>query len=144
MAIRPYWRVFWALGLVWAVGCNGSLPSSSDTIPVHGKVFYRGRPLPTGTVVFTPDTDRGTNGELATGEIQPDGSFQLKTKAIAGTVVGWHRVTILAVEMMAPSPGQPLGEPRAILPPRYSDPRLSGLLCEVKAGRDNVINFNLE
>ena len=63
---------------------------------------------------------------------------------MTGTIPGWHRVTVLAIEMTPPAPGQPYGEPRSMLPARYSDPRLSGLLCEVKAGRDNAINLNLE
>jgi hypothetical protein len=135
MTRQSLWRVVSALGLLGAVGCGNPSPTS-DIIPVQGKVYYRGQPLVSGMVVFAPDADRGTHGELATGAIQPDGSFKLKSADKAGAVAGWHRVTVMAVELTP--------EPRALLPARYSDPRLSGLLCEVKAGRDNAINFNLE
>jgi hypothetical protein len=137
------WIGLMALVLL-CVGCGDPAVTPAEGIPVQGKVFYRGQPLPFGTIVFTPDADRGTNGPLATATIQPDGSFQLKSGEVIGAVAGWHRVTVLAIEMQPPAPGQPQGEPRAILPSRFCDPRLSGLLCEVKAGRDNVINFNLE
>jgi hypothetical protein len=60
-------------------------------------------------------------------------------------VVGWHRVTIVAVEAPAASqPGQAFTVPRSLVPTRYADPALSGLSCEVKAGKENGINFNLE
>jgi hypothetical protein len=104
---------------------------------VQGKVYFRGRPLPAGTIVFAADPDRGTNGPLARGEIQSDGSYTLRTGDLPGAVVGWHRVTVVAVEMTATTP-------RLLVPARYGDPLLSGLACEVQAGKDNGINFNLE
>ena len=142
MQTRPRWRGVCALGLLWAVGCGGPSPGT-DVVPVQGKVFYKGQPLVTGTMVFTPNADRGSSGDLATAQIQPDGSYQVKCKDKVGAAAGHYRVTVMAVEMLPPAPGQPYGEPRSLLPARYSDPRLSGLDCEVKAGRDNTINFNL-
>lgn len=141
MSIRG---IGWVALILLGAGCGDTGVAPAEGIPVQGKVFFRGQPLPYGTIVFTPDADRGTHGPLATAAIQPDGSFQLKSGEAVGAVAGWHRVTVLAIEMLPPGPGQAQGEPRAILPSRFCDPRLSGLLCEVKAGRDNVINFNLE
>ena len=47
-------------------GCG----SSTDGLqPVHGRVYYRGTPLAGGTIVFTPDPDRGGAGPLAYAEI---------------------------------------------------------------------------
>jgi hypothetical protein len=34
--------------------------------------------------------------------------------------------------------------PQSLLPDRYRDPDLSGLVCEVQADRSNVFDFNLE
>jgi hypothetical protein len=112
---------------------------------VRGQVRHRGVPLHTGTVVFTPDALRGATGPLASGDIQPDGSYTLSTGGAPGAVPGWHRVTVLAVEVGKVSLlGQKPARPRSLLPEKYSDPELSNLAGEVKLGQENTINFDLE
>src|SRR5262249_7863155 len=54
-------------------GC-GPAESHPETVPVQGKVTYKGQPVPRGTITFQPDA-----GQPATGEIQPDGSYRLGT-----------------------------------------------------------------
>jgi len=130
-----------ALAIVPA-GCGRTTPQG--LVPVAGKVNYRGRPLTSGTIVFVPDAERGTNGALARADIQPDGSYRLRAGDVPGTVPGWHRVTVTCVEDGGLAPGQILVVPRSILPPKYQDPQMSGLSCEVKPGQENTINFNLE
>jgi hypothetical protein len=110
--------------------------------PVHGQVFYRGRPLAGGTIVFTPDPERGGHGPLACAEIGPDGRYALRTNQEFGAVPGWHRVTIAPPSHAAP--GQAAWTPVADLPRKYSDPEQSGLLREVKAGRVAEQDFHLE
>ncbi len=110
--------------------------------PVHGHVFYRGQPLAGGTIVFTPDAERGGRGPLACGEIGADGGFTLHTGETIGTVAGWHRVTV-APPSPAASPG-PATTPVLELPRKYSDPEQSGLLREVKAGTAVEQDFHLE
>jgi hypothetical protein len=100
--------------------------------------------LPHGTIVFTPDAIRGGTGLPVRAEIQPDGSYRLKTTETAGLPPGWYRVTVAAVDTASPAPGMPFAGPRSLLPVKYRDPEQSGLLCEVKAGKENAINFNLE
>ena len=114
--------------------------------PVRGKVFYRGLPLPRGTIVFTPDPGHGCSGPQASAEIQPDGTFSLRTGSAEGAIPGWHRVTVLAVEPAPPANGTGFrfSVPRSLLPEKYRDPVLSGLVCEVQAGKPNGINFNLD
>jgi hypothetical protein len=124
-----------------AAGC-GERPV--ELAPVSGKIRYRGEPLRSGSIVFTPDPDRGGRGPLAHADIQPDGTYRLFTGDQPGAVAGWHRITLLAVE-----PSRPGGPPSAtavrfLLPLRYSDPEQSGLLREVKAGEENVLDFDLE
>jgi hypothetical protein len=132
-------RILFAAAALLVLLVTGCEQGPVTFVPVHGKVFYRGVSLHTGTVVFTPDTLRGNNGPLATADIQADGSFTLRTGAVSGAVPGWHRITVLAVE--APKSG---GRPRWLLPEKYSDPELSGLSGEVKAGQANTINLNLD
>jgi hypothetical protein len=144
MPVHPrWWRLLLPACFLLAVGCGSE--SGPNLAPVRGQVFYRGRPVTTGTIVFASDPSRGTSGPLARGEIQPDGSYSLQTGDSAGAVVGWHRVTVVAVLVpAAPEPGQPFVMPRPLVPTRYADPELSGLTCEVKAGKENGINFNLD
>jgi hypothetical protein len=124
--------------LLLAAGC------SRETAPqavVRGKIWYRGVALRSGTVVFTPDAARGTTGPLACAELQSDGSYVLRTGQTLGVVAGWHRVTVLSLESGTRAAAAP---PRLLLPEKYCDPELSGLTCEVKAGQENTVNFNLE
>lgn len=113
--------------------------------PVRGKVSYKGIPLSTGTIVFTPDALRGTTGSMARAEIGPDGTYALQTNSLAGAIVGWHRVTVMAMEskpVIGPEEGWPM--PRSLLPEKYRDPELSGLSRQVRGSQENCIDFDLD
>jgi hypothetical protein len=107
--------------------------------PVQGRVLYRGQPLPYGTIVFAPDAARGTRGHLAIADIQPDGTFTLKTNEVLGAVAGHHKVTISCIYPATPGAG-----PRSLLPVKYRDPAHSGLVREVIANKMNSFEFELE
>jgi hypothetical protein len=131
-----------AVCLLVLAGCGDEQPKLAI---VHGKVAHDGVPLPGGTIVFTPDATRGNTGPLACAEIQPDGTYALRTANQAGATPGWHRVTVVSVAIAAPpEPGQRFAVPRSLLPSWYRDPNLSGLTCEVKPSQDNVLDFNLD
>jgi hypothetical protein len=141
--MRTAWllaRTAWlALGLTMGCGAAGQ-----SQVPVRGKVFYRGVPLTAGLIVFAPDATRGTNGPLARSEVQPDGSYQLHTEGAAGASPGWYRITIMALEPSTAAPGAPPSVPRSLLPDKYRDPELSGLVRQVKTGQENLLDFHLE
>jgi hypothetical protein len=99
--------------------------------------------LPCGTIVFVPDADRGNNGPLGQGTIQPGGSYAIQTEGQPGAMPGWYRVTVIAVENTSGFSPYDSAVPRSLVPTRYRDPQLSDLACEVKAGPENSINFNL-
>jgi hypothetical protein len=103
-------------------------------VPVSGRVYYHGRPLPGGTIVFTPDADRGGRGPLACTEVRPDGTYILATDGRPGAAPGWHRVTIAPRSNAGPN----------ALPPRYRDPDLSGQSAEVRPDRPNRLDFYLD
>jgi hypothetical protein len=126
-----------ALGLLVVAGC-GHAPAA--LAPVSGRVYYQGKPLAGGTIVFTPDPERGGSGPLAFAEIQADGGFTLRTGSEFGAAAGWHRVTVAA----APSPASVPAARGGPLPAKYSDPEQSGLRHEVKAGRTNTIDIRLD
>ena len=114
--------------------------------PVHGKVSYKGYALQSGVIVFTPDTTRGERGSIAVGKILQDGSYSLSTADAAGASAGWYRVTVssLASTSYSQIGGQGFAYPQSLLPEKYRDPEQSMLTCEVKPGRTNNIDFNLD
>lgn len=133
------WPVAALMGVLAAVapGCNNS--SGDHLTPVKGKITYKGTPLASGTIVFIPDTSRGTRGNLAIADIQGDGTFTLKSNDALGVVPGFYKVTVSCVQTLGP--GQ---LPQSVLPPRYSDPQHAGLACQVMANKTNTIDFELE
>ena len=118
------------------LGCGEQKPTLA---PVRGTVYFRGAPLRGGTIVFTPDAERGGHGPLACARIGPDGAYALTTGSESGAVPGWHRVTVKA---LPPPNGAPPAD--ALLPARYSDPEQSGQSREVKADAPNVLDFHLD
>src|SRR5688572_11562379 len=121
------------LAAVFLIGLAGCERGPDPLIPVTGKITYGGTPLHTGTVVFTPDAKRGGRGAAAQAEIQKDGSYRLQTDGADGAVAGWHRITVLAVEKpLVELPKEQLVIPRSLIPEKYRDAELSGLVREVK------------
>jgi hypothetical protein len=128
----PKWTRLCLCGILLL--CNAGCPTDAPkTGAVQGRVYFHNQPLHGGTIVFTPDAERGNDGPMATAEIQADGSYKLQTGKEPGAVVGWHRVTIAS----GPESSQ-------ILPRKYSDPKLSDQSREVKAGQTNAFDFHLE
>jgi hypothetical protein len=125
------------LGLVM-LGCG----REDKLTPVHGHVFYHGQPLAGGTIVFTPDPERGGRGPLACGEIAADGRYVLQSEQKPGATPGWHRVTIAPPSSQPGEPASPA--PTIDLPRKYSDPDQSGLVREIKADKVVEQDFHLE
>lgn len=107
--------------------------------PVHGKIMYKGKPVPSGTIMFVPD-----KGPAATAEIAKDGAYRLITEGIGdGAVLGNHKVSITALADMGNLlPEQRSGTPPPLVPAKYLSHENSGLRAEVKSG-DNELNFDL-
>ena len=125
------------LSLLFLAGCA---PKSGTPVPVSGKVYYKGTPLKGGLIVFTPDAAKGESGPSAYGEIGPDGSYVLKTDAVAGAQPGWYRVTVASLSNTYTSLDTP---PVSLIPERYRDPQLSQLQVEVQPNVANPHDFNL-
>jgi hypothetical protein len=100
-----------------APGCGaGDGPHAPATLPVRGKVLYKGRPLAGGSVRFEPED----SGREAFGAIGPDGTFELTTfRNGDGAVSGVHRVAV-----------RPSGRGR--LPAKFQSPSSSGVSVEVR------------
>ena len=131
-----------ALIVAAAPGCSGG---NQGLAVVKGKISYKGKPVPNGTVNFLPDDG---NKPSATGEIQPDGSYALKTimgtRPSDGAVIGKHKVVVVAMQ----DQGSLLPEQRAALPPpivpaKYTHPNTSTLTADVE-DKENHIDFDLK
>jgi len=109
-------------------GCDGN--SNAPTL-VRGQVHYQGRPLQGGAIVFAPDPERGTEGEVVVGTVGLDGTYVVHEGGRPVLKPGWYRVSI------APTAA-------GRWPDKFRDPCRSGLECEVRRGQENVFNFNLE
>jgi hypothetical protein len=117
-------------------GCEDG--ANQPTAIVIGHVYYKNRPLTSGIIVFSPDAERGCKGELATADIQPDGSYSLKTNNRQGAPIGWHRITILSLDDRSP------GAVKSLIPSKYRDVETTDLVFEVKPDIGNVKDIYIE
>ena len=126
-------RVFTAV-LSIGFAALGCVPIS-DSVPVQGVVLLDGKPLPGGIVQFQP-----TSGQLATGEIAPDGSFTLSRHATAdGVLPGTYRVSVLAYDPQASTQS----EENLIVPLKYTRFGTSGIEFTVFPGTVKPVMINL-
>ncbi|UUO04701.1 hypothetical protein M4951_15040 [Blastopirellula sp. J2-11] len=124
-----------AVAVFASSGCG---PSGPDMGHVFGTVTYEGKPLPTGTVSFVPETE---GQPMAFAQIQADGTYEAATKSFGkGVPVGNHRVMITAMKDGGSGEGGSLIQ---LIPTRYGGDRMSGLKAEVQEG-ENQIDFQLE
>lgn len=127
----------WSLVLLVAAvaGCGPAKYPKRDTAVVTGTVTYKGEPVSTGSVVFQPES-----GAFASGEIQPDGTYELEA------TIGPNRVQIVSREPEDETPAAELEGPRPIaksyIPEIYAGPK-SPLTFVVEPG-DNTADFELK
>jgi len=81
------------VSLIVPTGCsNNGLTLGT----VHGKITYKGKPVPAGEVFFMPDESKGTTGPPALGTIGSDGNYVMSTEESGdGAIVGIHQVGIV-------------------------------------------------
>ena len=122
-----------AVGLLALAGCQGS--HEMETARVSGVVTLDDKPLTRGTVMFVP-----TSGRAGIGIIGPSGEFRLSTyHTDDGALVGHHKVSV-----SIPDDRELNTKPTiAGIPRRYMSAESSGLVAEVKAGEENVVDLKL-
>jgi hypothetical protein len=109
------------------------LPACSSgprAYPVKGRITYKDKPVPTGTVQFMPLNA----GPMATGEISQDGTYKLAAGA------GNYKVVIMAFPDRENQ--SPFDAHAPIIPPKYSSLAFTDLNATVEE-RDNVCDFVL-
>jgi hypothetical protein len=118
------------------VGCRGSSMESE----VSGIVTLDGNKIGPGTIVFAPAI---ANGKPATGSIESDGSYKLKTSRDSGLGAGTYRVAVSIRKMpenVKRGDRPPVG--KLLIPEKYEDETKSGLQYDVSPGR-NTVNIEL-
>lgn len=121
--------------LVIVSGCS----DQPTTYVVHGMVVYPdGKPLTRGTIEFELIAKR--NPITASGEIAPDGTFQVGTfEALDGAVAGRHRVAVIADYDIGTEVERPELLPPELLDSKFSDFKTSGLEFEIAPKRNSLL-----
>jgi hypothetical protein len=145
LARREIARVRPAFAIV-VMALLASCSREQTLYPVTGRVLFAGKPTPGATVVFHPlgsgDAKSATRTPMPTGEVQPDGSFTLKTHPHGdGAPPGEYQVAIVWLD------NNRKGEDGTIfnrLPGRYANPQTSGLTARVNAGLTELQPFEMK
>ena len=111
-------------------GCGKAGP---ETYSVTGTVTWRGKPVPTGNVMFVPD-----NGPPAVGLIAADGTYRLRA------VAGKHRVGVTAIPKIPSGVELTTYMAKPLVPARFNRPDESGIVVEVQPGDDNSLDLDLK
>ena len=115
-------------------GCQGD--DGPATYQVKGKVTYKGTgaPVTAGTVLFESTADSKIQ---ASGDIQPDGTFELGSNlGKPGTVEGEHRVLV--------EPPRPEYGEKAAVANKYARFESSNLKATVKPDNSNTVTIEIE
>jgi hypothetical protein len=113
-----------------ADGCK----KASDTVPVSGKITYRGQPLTSAGITFFPTKGRTVTATAAQGEY-------------ATELAPGDYVVVVAVGVEYPpgfKEGDPAPPPKVVLPAEYTVRAKSTLKATVKPGQAEPIDFDLK
>jgi hypothetical protein len=134
---RAYRWSMLALVAAASVGCGGDGMEST----VSGRVTLDGKPVGPGTVVFAPAAGEQNP---ATGTIQVDGTYVLKSNRTAGLPTGRYKASVSVFDQAPVAPGERSYEQaKLVTPQKYADPSTSELEYDVKPG-DNTIDIELK
>jgi len=129
--------------MLMLTGCGGADKDKPTLAKVTGKVTYKGKPLTSGSVIFTPIAGKGgETGQTATGEVASDGTYELTTFNTGdGAILGQHTVTVTVPEKGSEDMGKPDANGRlkyvpakSVTPSKYSKVDTSPLKCTVVEG----------
>lgn len=148
-----------AAAIVSAAGLSCAPADHPPVYPVNGKVAYKGKPITEGSVIYELEgggkakgspNEAGTGPFRVSGQIQPDGTFQLWAfPGVLGMPEGHYKVGISSRRgrsegaIFDPGPNVKKGN-QDVLRGRYSDPKTSGLTDEVVSDRPNEPSFDLQ
>jgi hypothetical protein len=135
--------------LIYCGGCGQR--NQLGTVPVAGKVTYKGQAVPGATISFIPDGE----GRPATAISSADGAYQLNTLDAPGAMPGQYSIVVRKSEMAPDSTkpvtmeealklnNRPPPAPKELLPAKYTDAAKTPLKFEVKKGQANTFDLQL-
>lgn len=138
------WKVLASFGLSLIVGCGGA-PDRPPVYKAGGVVKLGGTPVADATVQFMP-----AKGRAATGKTDSKGEFSLTTyNTNDGAVEGSHVVTVTAplpanIVSNTPDELKAIEKAAVSVPPRYNDPKTSGLTNTVEKQGKNYFEIELK
>lgn len=131
------------VAIAMVLGCG------SPTAVVTGKVTYKGTPVTSGVVVFIDDAGRAT----LPANVRSDGTFDINRASLGRARVSFDNLA--PPPLPKAKPGSPLAEDAEFkqmaaavenytaTPSKYKDPTKSGIVFDLKPGR-NECNIDLE
>ncbi len=154
MSVKAEQRV--PLSLVMVIFLLGGCESKThyEHATVRGKVTYNGKPVTFGQVLFVPvEPPKDGLAQPASGSINADGTYELKSEADAGAVLGEHKVLVISVigDKPAETPEAPKADAaptpsktssavafKSSIPKKYSDPGATPLTRKVVPGANTI------
>jgi hypothetical protein len=132
--------VSFALSLLGLSGCGGPGPYTGSLYPVKGQVLLAdAKPLTGGTVHFIPKQ----RGLPASGKIEADGTFSLKSKTREGAAPGEYKVRIEPSSEFLVKKGR--ATPKLPFAAKYREyDGNTGLTATIKAGKTQLEPFRLD
>jgi len=144
--------LFVGIALQLVAGCSNDITPSKNTEglenlqPTSGSVSYQGKPTPGAMVWFRPEGVVPPDAPRIAGEVDEDGTFEMKTTVAEGTrsgvAPGKYIVTITWNEKVDPTDKDSDDGPD-LVPSKYKDPATSGLLVEIEEGDNELKPFEL-
>jgi hypothetical protein len=146
-------RLALTVGALLLAGCGPAGPKLPEIADVSGEVTYQGKAVEGAEVTFLSSTP---DSKPARGMTGADGRFSLKTYIdpehdLNGAIPGSYEITVtkkdlpkMTAEDMAKMGGVAMAPPKDLVPPRYSDPKKSGLTATVKAKEKNIVKLELK
>jgi hypothetical protein len=115
-------------------GAASGQAKKEDEVDVRGKVSYKGKPLPGGTISLVPE-----KGKRVVAALQADGTYA--TKAAAGK----YRVLVETESAKKPAKAKDKADKTryVAIPKKYGDVKTSVLTFEVKPSVDNEFVLEL-
>lgn len=130
------WRIAGLLTVT--LGLVGGCSDRPELVPVSGTVYYKGKPVETGVVMFQPDV-----GGIGRSRIGPDGRYSLETlEQGEGVIPGMHKVRV-SVRAKPPGFGGEVGLGKLLIPEKYIHFDQSGLTFDVTADRTEPYDIHL-
>jgi hypothetical protein len=154
--------LIYCCGVLLLQGCAGagSDPNREKTVPVKGKVTYKGDPVADASVTLIPDTPPGQTATRkgAFGRTNNAGEFTLTTfEPDDGAIPGNYKVTVRKYEAQKSTAalqesddyvppeesGEDSGPPKSLLPAQYGDNMKTPLTANIVDGDNSPLNLEL-